>query len=66
MNDATKTALAHNLITENDLAEVYEQGKSRTAWHDHHFFHLLEVLDSGEMIYQSRPLADDWMFEDVD
>ena len=41
MNDATKTALAHNLITENDLAEVYEQGKSRTAWHDQHFFHLL-------------------------
>ena len=66
MNKATKVATTRGLLPENGISEVYEQGDTRTAWHDRYFLHLLEVLDSDEVIYQSRPLAGQWLFEDVD
>lgn len=67
MTKATSKALELNLITESDLSEVYSQGESRIMWHDGFFVHLLEVTDSGEVIYQSRPLptAESWEFEDI-
>lgn len=67
MTKAMTTALDLGLINHDTLSETYAQGESRIMWHDDYFVHLLEVLDSGETIYQSRPLpeSEGWMFEDI-
>lgn len=67
MTKAITTAIDLKLISPDTLSEVYSQGESRIMWHDDYFIHLMEVLDSGEVIYQSRPVRPDegWMFEDI-
>lgn len=65
MNKATKVAVDRGLISKGGMSEIYEQGENRTAWHDPYFLHLLEVVNSEEIIYQSRPLAGRWMVEDA-
>lgn len=65
MTKALKAALDRNLLSENFTTEVYSQGENRIIWHDSYFLHLFEVLDSGEAIYQTRPLTESWQFEDV-
>lgn len=67
MTKATTKALELGLLHNDNLSEVYAQGDNRIMWHDNYFSHLLEVVDSDEVIYQSRPFptAESWEFEDI-
>lgn len=67
MTKAITTALDLGLIDRSTISETYSQGENRIMWHDDYFVYLLEVLDSGETIYQSRPLptGESWTFDDI-